>query len=52
MHITHTMQITRTFKQKTQTSYEHALANTSFGRLIVQLKLTIITQVNYKVNRS
>jgi hypothetical protein len=29
MHTTLTMQITRTFKQKTQTSYEHALANTS-----------------------
>lgn len=29
MHITHTMQITKTLKQKTQTSYEHALTNTS-----------------------
>jgi hypothetical protein len=56
MHTAHTMKITRTLKQKTQTSYEHALANTSLwedyssietdhyntSELQSQLKLTYI----------
>jgi len=41
VHFAKTMQTTTTMKQKTQTTYEHALANTSTYGGIEPLKLAI-----------
>jgi hypothetical protein len=52
VHFAKIMQTTSTMKQKTQTTYEHALANTSTYGGIEPLKLAIPPQVTYKINPS
>jgi hypothetical protein len=52
VHSTHTIKLASKLKQKAQTTYEHALANTSTYGGIEPLELAILEQVIYKINPS